>query len=259
VSEHRSSELGTALAGLVGIVVLVALVYSLTAKQFAGGGDTGTPEQVAARIAPVGTVVLAGGEPPAPAPAAAPAAVDGDPGVAIYNKACAACHASGAAGAPKIGDKAAWEPRLAQGLDQLLQTAIAGKGAMPPRGTCMDCSDDDLKVAIEYMLVQVGYEPAVSADAPDAQEAEGPSATQSMSGMSGMTGMTGMTGMSGTGGISGLGGISGISGEYRTGPDGSIYLYPAQQGVMTGMSGMGGAAEETPDPSAADLPRVKGK
>ena len=56
------------------------------------------------------------------------------------------------AGAPKFGDKAAWEPRIAQGIDAMLSTAINGKGAMPPRGTCMDCSDADLKAAIEYMI-----------------------------------------------------------------------------------------------------------
>jgi len=51
---------------------------------------------------------------------------------------------------------------LVQGIDRLLQTVIAGKGAMPPRGTCADCSDDDLQAAIEYMLVHVGYKPVAS-------------------------------------------------------------------------------------------------
>lgn len=174
------------MSGLVGVVILVALVYALTVAQFSAPRDIGTPEQIAARIAPVGSVTLAGTVAAvAPAPAAAPAAADEGPGVAIYQKACMACHASGAAGAPKFGDKAAWELRLAQGLDQLLQTAIAGKGAMPPRGTCMDCTDDDLKVAIEYMLVQVGYEPAGSSDAAPSQDAG------VMTGMEGMSGMEG--------------------------------------------------------------------
>ena len=72
--------------------------------------------------------------------------------MAIYKQACFACHDTGAANAPKLGDKAAWEPRIAQGLDQLLSTAISGKGAMPPRGTCATCSDEDLRIAIEYMV-----------------------------------------------------------------------------------------------------------
>ena len=78
-----------------------------------------------------------------------------DGGAAIYQQACVACHATGVAGAPKLGDKAAWEARIAQGLDQLLHTAISGKGAMPPRGTCAACTDEELKSAIEYMISQV--------------------------------------------------------------------------------------------------------
>jgi cytochrome c5 len=75
-----------------------------------------------------------------------------DKGKEIYDTKCTTCHAAGVAGAPKFGDKAAWAPRAALGMDALLKTAITGKGAMPPKGTCMDCSDDDLKAAIEYML-----------------------------------------------------------------------------------------------------------
>ena len=91
---------------------------------------------------------------PAAAAAAAPAAADG---MAIYNRACLACHMTGAANAPKLGDKAAWEPRVAKGMDALMQSAINGVPgtAMPPRGTCADCSDDDLKAAIEYMVSSV--------------------------------------------------------------------------------------------------------
>ncbi|WP_207063272.1 cytochrome c5 family protein [Motiliproteus sp. SC1-56] len=72
-------------------------------------------------------------------------------GEAVYNKACVNCHAAGVAGAPKTGDADAWAPRLAQGIDAMVQSAINGKGAMPPKGLCADCSADDLKAAIEYM------------------------------------------------------------------------------------------------------------
>ncbi len=195
MSEHPSSEFGTAMSGLVGIAVLVAVVYNLTAAQFSSDGGTGSPEEIMARIAPVGSVTLAGSEQAAAAvlPAAAAPANEG-PGATVYNKACTACHATGAAGAPKTGDQAAWEPRMAQGLNQLLQTAVNGKGAMPPRGTCMDCSDDDLKAAIEYMLVQVGYEPEASSEASSAQGAEGMGGMDSTSGMSTTGGMSGMQG-----------------------------------------------------------------
>ena len=69
----------------------------------------------------------------------------------IYNTKCMACHATGVAGAPKVGDKEAWAPRIATGMDALLASATNGKNAMPPKGTCMDCSEDDLKAVIEYM------------------------------------------------------------------------------------------------------------
>jgi len=69
----------------------------------------------------------------------------------IFNTKCVVCHGSGVAGAPKIGDKEAWAPRIATGMDALLNSALNGKNAMPPKGTCMDCSEDDLKAVIEYM------------------------------------------------------------------------------------------------------------
>lgn len=70
---------------------------------------------------------------------------------AKYNKACVACHGSGAAGAPKKGDKAAWAPRLKQGEATLLTHVKNGFKAMPAKGLCMDCSDADYKALIKYM------------------------------------------------------------------------------------------------------------
>ena len=87
---------------------------------------------------------------PAPAPAAAPAAASGA-GKKIYDTACVACHASGVAGAPKFGDKAAWAPRLATGLDALTSSVIKGKGAMPPKGGNASIPDADIRMAVEYM------------------------------------------------------------------------------------------------------------
>jgi cytochrome c5 len=78
----------------------------------------------------------------------------GATGQKIYKQSCQACHANGVANAPKPGDKAAWAPRIATGIDAMLATAKKGKGAMPPKGTCMGCSDADLKAAIEYMVSQ---------------------------------------------------------------------------------------------------------
>jgi len=75
-------------------------------------------------------------------------------GQKTYESSCQACHSTGAAGAPKTGDKEAWAPRIATGMDTMLAIAIKGKGAMPPKGACASCSDDDLKAAIEYMVSQ---------------------------------------------------------------------------------------------------------
>lgn len=96
-------------------------------------------------------IKVAGGD-AAPAAAAAPAAVSAADGKKIYDSACMACHATGAAGAPVKGDKAAWAPRIAQGMDTLVSHSINGFNAMPPRGACGSCSDADLKAAVEYMV-----------------------------------------------------------------------------------------------------------
>ena len=86
----------------------------------------------------------------AAAPAAATAAADPGVGKALYDKSCVACHGAGVAGAPKFGDKAAWAPYLATGIDAMLKVAISGKGAMPPRGAST-ATDDELRAAIQYM------------------------------------------------------------------------------------------------------------
>ena len=68
-----------------------------------------------------------------------------------YNNTCGVCHNTGAANAPKTGDAAAWEPRLAKGMDTLVASVKNGLNAMPPKGMCFDCSDDDYKALIEHM------------------------------------------------------------------------------------------------------------
>ena len=92
--------------------------------------------------------------PAAPAAAPAPAASAGN-GKKVYDSACVACHVAGVAGAPKLGDKAAWGPRLAAGIDGLTQSVIKGKGAMPPKGGNVSIPDADIKAAVEYMTASV--------------------------------------------------------------------------------------------------------
>ncbi len=122
---------------------------------------------VAARIKPVADVAIAESD-----GGAAKAAQTGEQVVQQY---CAACHMTGAAGAPKIGDKGAWTKRIAAGLDQLLKNAVAGKGAMPPRGGAADLSDNELAGAIVHMANQSGgklKEPAAPKGAAPAPAAE---------------------------------------------------------------------------------------
>lgn len=73
-------------------------------------------------------------------------------GEEVYKTKCTVCHAAGVAGAPKLGDAAAWGPRAAKGAEALLATSKTGINAMPPKGTCMDCSDAELSAAIDYMI-----------------------------------------------------------------------------------------------------------
>ena len=73
---------------------------------------------------------------------------------AAYQMSCNACHGTGAAGAPMLGDSGAWEPRLDKGMEALMSNVVNGVGAMPARGICMTCSDDDLQAIVDYMLAQ---------------------------------------------------------------------------------------------------------
>jgi cytochrome c5 len=127
---------------IVGIILLVQLVISKPSAD----PNAMTPEKVAARLQPVGRVEVA-------APSAAPGARSGEE---IVKAVCAACHQAGVANAPKIGDKAAWAPRLKAGLNGLLASAIKGKGAMPPKGGATDLSDTELARAIVFMANQSG-------------------------------------------------------------------------------------------------------
>jgi cytochrome c5 len=125
------------------------------------------PQEPAPLPPQVGTRSTPAAQPAAPADAAAaPAAVTpGDAGSvaavaavdgeAVYKKACTTCHATGLAGAPKLGDAADWGPRIAQGEALLFEHAIKGftgkKGMMPAKGGFLNLSDDEVRAAVEYM------------------------------------------------------------------------------------------------------------
>lgn len=103
-------------------------------------------DKIAERIKPVGTVCVG-----AECGGAAVAPAEPRSGEEVFGAACTACHSMGVLGAPKKGDTAAWDERLAKGMDATLKNALNGLNAMPPKGNCANCSDDEILAAIKYM------------------------------------------------------------------------------------------------------------
>jgi cytochrome c5 len=165
-NEHESvirtpKQLVVAVAGffLVIVIGIILLVSFVTNTHTAGAGsDSQSAAAVNARIAPVAAEGFTLRD------ANAPKVLQG--AEAVYTAVCAACHASGLAGAPKIGDAAAWGPRIKQGYDTLLKHAIEGIRAMPAKGGNPDLDDVEVARAVVYMANQGGAafkEPAVPA------------------------------------------------------------------------------------------------
>ncbi|MEO8004583.1 MAG: c-type cytochrome [Betaproteobacteria bacterium] len=159
---------------VVGIIMIASYVTG-GLKVDEKNGDA-SPASIAQRLKPVGTLVV--GEAPAPAanapaagaPSAGAATASASPAVKtasgeavktgaggasagkqLYESICVACHGAGIAGAPKAGDKAAWQPRIAKGKDSLYTSALKGKNLMPPKGGST-APDADIKAAVDYMV-----------------------------------------------------------------------------------------------------------
>lgn len=126
---------------------LICLVIASISAFAASASTDMSEEAIKARIQPVGQVRISGAEPVADASASGPKS-----GADVYQTSCATCHGTGIMNAPKPGDSAGWTPRVAQGMDVLLEHALNGFNAMPARGTCGGCSDDEIKAAIEHMI-----------------------------------------------------------------------------------------------------------
>ena len=151
------------IAGLVVLVVVIALIRSYTVSE--GIEDPNAEEQIrpvavfartdnnkAPEVA--ASTVATSTESPANTDAAVDApAVDAPKDPAhVYASFCHICHDTGVAGAPRKGDKAAWAPRIATGMDALHHSVLTGKGAMPPRGNTSGVSDDELKATVDYLV-----------------------------------------------------------------------------------------------------------
>ena len=157
---HEDKTVVNTIMVVLGVLVVVAVIFYFVADTVTSDMDDSEEAnahmqaKIEENIRPVGEVNV--GSVPADSATATAAAAGPRSGEQVYNASCMACHAVGVANAPKLGDKAAWEPRAAKGVDGLLATAISGLNAMPPKGTCAACSDDELKGAIEYILSQSG-------------------------------------------------------------------------------------------------------
>ena len=150
---------------IIGVMVFVTLILVFLARSMsADTQEQWTKEDPAykaateARLKPAGYVVKTGDTEPVAAAAVAAVEVELAPrsGEDVFNEACAACHVAGVAGAPRLGDTAAWTARIAQGMDTMVGHAIKGfagsVGYMPAKGGRSDLSDADTAAAVEYMV-----------------------------------------------------------------------------------------------------------
>ena len=134
------------------IVAAMSLIFSVSTTN----ALTDLEQEIVDRIQPVGSVCVEGEDCGDIAVVTSTSSSSGPRnGEQVYNSSCFACHATGISGSPKFGDADAWGPRIEQGMDTLLSHALSGFNAMPARGACTNCSDEEIEAAISYMVDQV--------------------------------------------------------------------------------------------------------
>ena len=162
-SESSDKHFFTSFSLILGVLIVFAIILFAAARRI--GIDSQEKDvlldpmylkAVRQNVAPFAHVAIAGQDNSALAAlsapaAAAPAAAVPATGEAAFTQVCSACHGTGVNGAPKVGDKAAWAPRIAQGKDTLYKDAIQGKGAMPPKGGTT-WPDATIKMTVDYMV-----------------------------------------------------------------------------------------------------------
>ncbi|MFT4195015.1 c-type cytochrome [Ottowia sp.] len=143
---------------VIPVFIIIGLVYYVTSANKAAPGSSDMERAIAERLQKVGTVEIRDANRPL------------ESGEAVYKAQCVACHATGVSGAPKFGNAGDWGPRLGQGYEALLNSALKGKGAMAPQGGG-NFSDVEIGRAVVYMANAGGgklEEPAAPASAPEA-------------------------------------------------------------------------------------------
>lgn len=135
---------------------LISLLLLLSMKHWAASHDDSsmTPNAIAKRLEPVGRVSVAGEQNPASKTRPLQAVINQVTGKRIYQRICSDCHATGEVRSPRFGSRRAWLARYAKGYDSLYEHAINGFNFMPPKGTCDECADEEIKAAVRYMVEQ---------------------------------------------------------------------------------------------------------
>lgn len=164
ISQVLLAILGGLFAPMIAIILVVKLFMGISDNHLEDADPEAAAAIIAERIRPVAHVEVA-------EDSATKAAMTGD---MVYEKFCLACHGSGALGAPMLGDKSAWAPRIAQGYETLIKHAIEGINQMPARGGNPDLSDTEIANAVAYMANEAGanFTPPAAADEGQAEEAE---------------------------------------------------------------------------------------
>ena len=147
MAEHSEHSEPNFIPLVIGSFAFAAFAIALAYYIVGHAAKPEDPEVVKARIQPVAKLEIA---------AAGAAEAGARTGDQMFQSACTACHSTGAAGAPKVGDKAAWAPRITQGLKGLVASATKGKNAMPPKGGVGDATEAELTRAIVYMTNKSG-------------------------------------------------------------------------------------------------------
>jgi cytochrome c5 len=135
--------------------VINALAVVLLGFGFTVGSATASVEDdIRARIQPVGQVCVQGDDCGSAAAVTETASAGPRSGEEVYNAVCMACHTTGAAGAPVIGNKDSWAPHIEKGMDTLINHALNGFNAMPAKGGCASCPDEEIENAVEFIVSQ---------------------------------------------------------------------------------------------------------
>lgn len=130
---------------IIGLVLTALVVLPALAEPVPPGSD----DEIRDRLTPFGSLCRSGED---CGTVAATGSTGPKSGQDVYDQFCFACHSTGASDAPIFADSEAWSPRVDKGMDVLMSSTLDGLGMMPPRGTCMDCSDEELQAAVQHMV-----------------------------------------------------------------------------------------------------------